>query len=89
MEQLPLLMHARQPKGALIEEVPALLTVGKDGTSPCQRLVDRLHEVFDGVEVVLLDAAMWSDISRSRTLDISLPTALQLDRGNILSSHNG
>lgn len=67
MDKLPALLSARQPLGAIIEEVPGLLSPNKkSGTSAAEALVAALSETFAGVEIVQLDSETWGKVSRKR-----------------------
>ena len=67
MEQVPALLWARMPKGALIEETPMILRPQKKGLpSACDLLVMELNEIFPGVEVAQLDLSSWANIARNR-----------------------
>jgi hypothetical protein len=66
MDKVPWFLEARKPLGAIIEEVASILKPDRSGQIACEMLVDSLRGLFAGIEVVLLDAAVWGTVSRSR-----------------------
>jgi hypothetical protein len=68
LDKVPEWLAARDPYGAMIEEVASVMKYTGSGTSPLEVLVEKLQRQFEGVEVVRLNADVWSTVSRDRTV---------------------
>ena len=69
LEKVPAWLLARNPYGAIIEEVPGILKIDPTtGSAPIELVAQRLSEQFEGFEVVNLNADVWSTVARERTV---------------------